>query len=404
MANRLRPVRWVRAAVHDLEDGEVPQVHPVGDGAEIGEHGPRQRHGQRTLRRTGHRQQHHGRQQRTNHESALVDDVAIAPDVRPLPQQGRRRCHPGSGQDPSRLQGPGHRDQGVVPTSHLDQGQHRGQGTADHDGLGVGVGPEVQPVGGGTGSVETGHPGRGQECPAHRHGEGHIEAEMAVPSTQPQDGDEEQRPHQVELLFDGQRPRVGEQRRCAAGGEVVGAGGDEMPIAEVAQHGQGILAVARVLPLWGHEVHKEGHADQHEKQGRQEPADPSGVEGSEADALGPLPLPEQDQRDDQTREHEEGVLAEVPADVDARDTGVVGHDGQDGHAPDTVEGCDPATASRVGRRVGRAGEGSAGGGVGQTGSLYRATPARARAPTGRTWHTGGMWPVGDPTGASWPTR
>ena len=108
-------------------------------------------------------------------------------------------------------QGPGHRGHPLGAPAHLDDGHGAGQHRADQDGLGMGVGAEVEPGGVGHRAVEQGHlQGRGQRA-QHRQRQQDPDA-AGEGAREVHHRQHHQRPDQVELLLDGQGPGVGEGR------------------------------------------------------------------------------------------------------------------------------------------------------------------------------------------------
>ena len=153
-------------------------------------------------------------------------------------------------------------------------------------------------------------------------------------------GQDQERPDQVELLLDGQRPQVPERRGRAELGEVGDVVEDEPPVAEVedprrqvaAQGGQ-LAPVEQRGPAHGHE--------QHHEQGGQEPSGPPDPEVLQPDPAVTAVLGHQQIGDQVPREHEEDLHAEQAA-RGPPEVEVVGDDGQDG------DGADPVQPRKVG--------------------------------------------------------
>ena len=104
------------------------------------------------------------------------------------------------------------------------------------------------------------HPGRRDQRAGHGHDEqrpqpaplarrpGVAGGPRPAPCPGPAKGEYAQdhdRPHQVELLLDGQRPRVHQGRGSARGHEVVGVIGDEVPVGHLEDRGQRVAAQRR---------------------------------------------------------------------------------------------------------------------------------------------------------------
>ena len=152
--------------------------------------------------------QRNGPSRRSGHHRSPVAAIPAAPE-RPT---GRRA------QPPEAARGRVPPDEAIRrarrPTPPGEDGQPDGQGGADQEALAVGVGPVVQP-----GVLG---PGRGRAAPSRPPRPGRRR--RTPPAAPTGDGssvrtaEHHQRPHQVELLLDGQRPGVGEQRRQARSG------------------------------------------------------------------------------------------------------------------------------------------------------------------------------------------
>ena len=153
-------------------------------------------------------------------------------------------------------------------------------------------------------------------------------------ASEPDEAHEEQRPHQVVLLLDGQRPRVQERVGRLEVGEVVVAGRHLLPVGDVEErrHRGGAQLRRHHAGPSGQRV--EGQRRQEEEQGREQAPGPAGPEGTEPDpARGGL-LGQQQARDQEPGQDEEDVHA-VPA--AAEEPEVVRDHGGDGHAADAVE-------------------------------------------------------------------
>ena len=211
----------------------------------------------------------------------------------------------------------------------------------------MGVGAVVEP--------SDGRPPAGQEGhPASREGRAQgTEGEHAPTSnSELVEAEHDQRPEHVELLLDRQAPGVGEQRRGARLQEIVGPIDDEVPVGHVEDGGEGIASERGIGALGRAEPddqRAEGHHD--EQSGQQAPGTP-GPEGTEGDPGVVAQLVEQQRRDQEPRQHEEGVHAKEPRRQPAH-PGVEAQDAEDGQGPDAIEGWQVAQrlADRRGIRI-----------------------------------------------------
>ncbi len=144
----------------------------------------------------------------------------------------------------------------MIEDSHLDGRGESAEGAKDEEG------PETQPPG----VVVRGEP------PAP--------AEVG----EPQHSGEEERPDDVELLLDGERPGVLERGRHGGLREVAGARGDGVPIGEVEQGGDAVHGEVRDGAVRAHDDLLDGHRRHDTEQGRQQPAGTPGPEAPEPDA------------------------------------------------------------------------------------------------------------------------
>jgi hypothetical protein len=142
------------------------------------------------------------------------------------------------------------------------------------------------------------------------------------------------RPDDVELFLDRERPVVLERRRGLVSGEIVG----RLPEVEVREEERGPDTVANRIAR-PDEVEQEGGSDVGHREGecgrRQDPPRTPGVEPHERDASVPLRFREQDPRDQEAREDEEHVDADVAA-AEERDARVRKHDEQNGDSSQTL--------------------------------------------------------------------
>ena len=209
----------------------------------------------------------------------------------------------------------------------------------------MGVGAVVQPGRVHPGVVEQRHlDGRCEGAD-----DGDDEQYPEVPG-QLQQAEDDQRPDQVELLLDGQRPGVGQRGRQPGLVEVARPDQDEVPVGHVEQGRQRVEPEVRVRPAGHDERGIAGDEEQHEQQRRQQAAGPAGPERAEPDRPEPVPLVDEERRDQEAGQDEERVDAEVAAD-EPRDPAVEGHDAEDGERPHPVERRDVREVRLFVRRV-----------------------------------------------------
>ena len=176
-------------------------------------------------------------------------------------------------------------------------------------------------------------------CVRHRLG-GEVGA-GATAAHHPEDGQQNERPDQVELLLDGERPGVLERRGVRHRREVVRVGGDEMPVRHVPERRQGVAEEVGGAQRLGEEGGRGTHDGEHQEECRQEPAGPAPPERPQGDAPAALPFGQQERRDEVPGQNEEEIDAEVPADRPRRRSVEQDHTG-DGERPDAVQGGEPA--------------------------------------------------------------
>ena len=150
--------------------------------------------------------------------------------------------------------------------------------------------------------------GRAEREPDQNRGE-HLRA-RAHEAHQDQQRD---RPQQVPLLFDRERPRVGEGRRRLERLEVRRAVEDEPPVGYVEQRREAVTAdrpeLGRLRPHDG----VDRDPDQQEEERREQAAGASRPEGLEIDPAGVLALGQQERGDEVAAQDEEHVDAEEAA-------------------------------------------------------------------------------------------
>ncbi len=185
----------------------------------------------------------------------------------------------------------------------------------------------------------------------------------AQPPRRPQD----QRPDDVELLLDPERPQVEQRLRLGCGIEVTAlVPGHE--VADEARAGGDVLAERFVLVReQGEPADDERRAD-HQQQRRKDAANPATIEVGERESAG-FEASHQDGGDEEAGNDEEEIDADEAA-AKRRRKGVIAHDRQHRHGPQSVD-------VRSIRRVRRGG-----GAIGFDGR------PRARGPRGRSHEVG----------------
>jgi hypothetical protein len=164
---------------------------------------------------------------------------------------------------------------------------------------------------------------------------------------QPDDQDRDQRPQQVELLLDRERPEVDEQLR----GGLVRVGGprrDLQPVRRERERAEDLPADV------DHEVALDDRGDRHrhddhEEQRRQQSPGTPLPEGGEVDPAALGDLAQQERGDEEAREDEEQVDSHEAARQQSGEH-VEDEDGDDRQGPDAVEAGHPAAAHDLTRR------------------------------------------------------
>ena len=311
---------------------EVPEIDAVADQSEPGQRPHRQRPVERGARAVGQRGQHHGGEHGHHQEAAAEQRRRAAVDP--------HRHQPDGGQG-SRADGAagGPGDPGAPRRPARDG--HRGQGQRGRRPVRTARGCRCRSRGG----WWTTRPGsRGASRPGWPPPPPPPDQQPADRPTerpdQPEDGQDQHGPHQVELLLDGQGPGVGQRRHRPGGHEVVGGGGDLVPVGHVQEGGQGVAAVPGVGAGQCHVPHEGGHRHQHHQQGGEEPTGPPRPEAAQAHRAGPLELPDQEPGDEEPGEHVEHVDPEEAAGRPGHPEVERAHR-QHRHAPEAVQGPDP---------------------------------------------------------------
>ena len=173
----------------------------------------------------------------------------------------------------------------------------------------------------------------------HRAGHDRREQEhhQHCVSAQPQQEQQHQRQHDVELLLDRERPEVQERAGVGrAGREVVAAVGDELPVRQVDERGLPVTHHPVALRRARHEELHGGGGDDDQDRRRQQSPDPPRVEPPEPERAVLVDLRPDDVRDQEARQHEEQVDADVAA-LQRTDPAVEQHDEVDRHRPESVQ-------------------------------------------------------------------
>ena len=177
------------------------------------------------------------------------------------------------------------------------------------------------------GLVEGGH----ERSRREREANGHEREPVHVAADEREQHAHRERPHQVPLLLDRERPRVAQREE--AGGVPV----DLLPILHVEERRQTALAERVALAGRDHEPGVGRDAEEHDQQRREQPPQPAPDEARVADSLRAPVLEHQEARDEKAREHEEDVDAEEPASGPLRGALVVRDHGDDREGAQAVE-------------------------------------------------------------------
>ena len=152
----------------------------------------------------------------------------------------------------------------------------------------------------------------------------------------PQQRDDDERPDQIELLLNRQRPGVAQRRRGRALGEIPALGPELTPVADVAEGRQPVQAQREARLGLDQERRVYRHRGEDEEQRGKQPACPSGPERSQRDTSRRLLFPQQEHGDQVAGQDEEDVHAQEPA-PRSRDPAVEEQDGDDRNSAQPVE-------------------------------------------------------------------
>ena len=322
----------------------VPQVPGVGDPADVPGKGTGQRAGDEPVGEPGAGGDEQRRAQ-DRHEGGCAGE-----GCRLVHRHGRPEHHDQADQCRA-LGGPAGQQREHRP----NQGQCR----PDPELPGSGVQPEVRERARRTG-LRPGEPQRPGDHDAEGQGD---PADGHRPRTQRQtrsahEEEEQERPHHVELLLDGQGPVV--QYRALVGvGHVLGGLRGEPPVRAPQGGTDDVTGDALAVDRRDQCDGRGGGGGEDEGGQRQEPPDPPGVEVTDRDGARPGDLVDEQAGDEEAGQHEEDVDPDEAA-ADHSDARVERHHQHDGHRPQTLDvGTEPTTSPTprpCGRDV-RAGQG-----------------------------------------------
>ncbi len=299
-----------------------------------------------------------GRQQRVEGEPALVEPRTGLRGVDPDEHDDRE----GGGAEGRH--GDAHRAGSGQAGGDARVEQDRGEDAAHQELAGPRVGAEIDAVV--AEAPEQGERQRAErQCGQH---DGEQRAVLAADRLQPvaalviagtvgeradaEEPGDQQREHQVELLFDGQAPEVEQgRRRCEQIGIAL-LGEDEPPVGHVGERGDDVAGQVLALHGVGHEHPEHQGEGETGQRGRHEAAEAAAPEGPEVDAVAAGLLGQQQGGDEEARQREEGRDAEVAADHPA-EPAVEEQDARDGHAAQAVERGEVGEAGRIGSGVRR---------------------------------------------------
>ena len=191
--------------------------------------------------------------------------------------------------------------------------------------------------------VEQGHRAERQRGQTDRH-----QRHPLALAEDPDAGQEHERPDEVELLFDRQRPQMVERKRWCEAREVRAVIRDREPVVDV-EHGSEHL-FAHGAELRGVEE-RDPHADhgEHHEESRKQAARAPHPELTQPELAVPAPVAQQEIRDQVAGEREEHAHAQHPA-AGARNVDVVDDDGENRNCANPVQArhVAPAGLNRLG--------------------------------------------------------
>ena len=203
------------------------------------------------------------------------------------------------------------------------------------------------------GRLDHGHRERGDDDA----GQGDRQPDGQRPSgAECADGQEDRGIDQVELLLDGQRPEVEEGGGRLVGRQVVGADRGEVEVGQEDRRPSGVDGCLVAEHRADHGVGRDDGDDDDQGGGRDDPAAPPSVEVEQRRAPGCVPLPEEDSGDDEPRDDEEHIDADVAA-TQAGEAAVIQHDQGDSDGPEAFDvGAEPTVPGGGPRFVGQTGQ------------------------------------------------
>ena len=313
------------ARVHEQEQRVVPQVDAVRTQAYPYK---RLRSGEapEQARRMHHHRDDDGGEHGGQQDAAAVEERREAVHEHDEAQQGDERDDSHAVQDVAHLLRKVH---ALLGSQHV-RGPHERQPCADKQRERAGVGAVVHAARVVQRVVQQRHLQRRQEGDDQRgiaHS-GALHARFV--------GDQQHdRPDEVELLFDGERPEVGERRGSAQRVEIRSILEDVPPVRHPEQRGPHVVAQLREQAVVEQGAECGGaYDDQHD--GRHEPSHASQPELWQVDGFGVVPLDEQQAGYEIARQHEEHRDAQQ-ASRSPLHPKMVGDNGEDGERAQSVE-------------------------------------------------------------------
>ena len=301
----------------------MPQVDAVAAGADP-PRGRQLEHGPQPAGPLDDDEHEGGGRDRGQQDAAAEGERGVLTAQRHQPEQGDQRD---GGDLPAVLGPPGRGGPGAV-RGGVDEGE-RG---AEHQAHDVGVGAVVD-AGGAVGVEAQGHQRGGDHGQAERRGGAHLGA-----PGERQQSQHGQRPEQVELLLDGERPQVHQELR-RGGREVVGAGADLEPVRGERERPEHLPLDADEQVALAEPGEQHGCRDAHQQRGQQ-PSCAARPEAGQVDAAAGDALAHQQGGDEEAGDDEEHVDAEEPAGQPGR-VEVEDEDRQDRQGAQPVEAGQP---------------------------------------------------------------
>ena len=145
-----------------------------------------------------------------------------------------------------------------------------------------------------------------------RHGDEEVTTVAQPGAADRHRGNEDQRPHEIPLLLDGQRPEMAQQRRVGRG-EIRCPAQDLAPVADVENRPRQVPLQCRLLFWRAEQRSPDRHRDEHREHGRQQSPSPAQPELFETDPLLLLALVEQERGDQVAGDDEEHLDSEETA-------------------------------------------------------------------------------------------